>query len=288
MARTNRRNLDLIFFCLAIAVMIGGAIFYFRDIFRIGNYRPIDFSLAIQSVSFHREHSDGPVNAEKVFELGDKVFMNVVVGWPKKKKSGEINLSEGLTIFDENNQVVLENKNLVTMNKIIDSTSVTFQNNALLPNSGVFKFVISITDLYSKKVVTAEESVTVNKGSGLKIVDFNFKADSPDGLTRKPAEYILGETVFVTFDLMGITNQGGKISFNEDLYVTDENDTVLLEKKGILQANEPWDAEDLISLHNEVSVPKVGKYKIKIVVTDRLSKTKSEKSERFEVKEEAQ
>lgn len=251
-----------------------------------GSTDPLNLlSFSLTSVSFHSDSNDGPMNHGKIFELGDKVFINIVAAQMQKKKDGAISLNEGLTIFDENNKVILENKKLVSINEFINSSAVTFQNNALLPAAGVFKFVITVTDLYSGKVATTEESVTVKAGEGLKIIDFNFKSDSPDGMERENGRYVLGETIFVTFDLLGLTNKAGKISFIEDLYITDENDNILLEKKGILQANETWNREDVVSLHNEVNVPNVGKYKIKIVVQDRLNSKQSEKVERFEVVE---
>lgn len=227
-------------------------------------------SLEITSVTFHSESVTGPVNEKRHYVLGETVYWNVVVE-KAHKRGGKVSLKEGLKITDQKGKVIAENPELVIYNDTADQGVVTFENHATPPGPGEYTLKTIVTDRFSNRQAVREDKVQVLDSSKLGISNLYFREKSAEGEIKNNSVYQKGDSVYVTFQVVGFTLQGGKISIAQDLYVLDNEDKVILEKPGILEVVEPWRKEDLLSLQNKVDVPDAGEYKLKLIIRDRNS-----------------
>ncbi|MBI4412191.1 MAG: hypothetical protein HY541_06885 [Deltaproteobacteria bacterium] len=224
--------------------------------------------LEISSVTFHSESGSGPVNELRKYVLGETVYWTTMVE-KAHRKGDEVSLKEGLTVLDSQQKVVVENPELVVFNEKTGVKAISFDNHATLPAAGQYTFKTLVTDRFSNRQVSREDSVMVVNSSTLKISTLNFRDQGPEGPVKEQAVYRQGEPIHVTFQVVGFTTKDGGISIAEDLYILDQNDQVILEKPSIIEVNEPWTAEDLLALQNKIDIPAAGKYKLKITVRDR-------------------
>lgn len=227
-------------------------------------------SLEITSVSFHGNSSTGPVNERKEYELNETIYWNVVVE-KAHKKGGEVSLQESLTIKDKNNQVIMENPSLIVFNEKVDMASVQFTNNATITDAGEYTFITTVTDRFSDKKAIREDKVKIVHSKTLKISDLSFHDQDISEPKKTEPIYKIGDSVYVTFQVIGFVGQEGRISLTEDLYVLNEKGEDVIKEPGILKIDEAWQAEDILSLRNKIDVPATGRYQLKVVMHDNNS-----------------
>lgn len=224
-------------------------------------------SLEITSVDFHDNSSTGPVNEGKTYALDETVYWNVVVE-KAHKKGGEVSLEESLTVKDKNDQVIMDKPGLIVFNEKIDMVSVQFTNNATITGAGGYTFITTVTDRFSGKKAIHEDKVKIVHSRTLKISDLNFHDQDAGEPKKTEPVYKIGDSVYVTFRVVGFTGREGRISLTEDLYVLDEKGGYVINEPGILKIDEAWQSEDILSLRNKIDVPAAGRYQLKIVMHD--------------------
>lgn len=239
--------------------------------------------IEITDMTFYEDKESGPVSEERIYEKGEKIYWTVSVT-KAHKKEGKVFLKEGLIILDKEGKAILENPELIVFNEASPSPLVKFTNDAALSDAGEFTIRATITDQFSNQQVSREEKVQVVHSKSLKVSGLTFHDDGASHEAKTEPIFQLGESVFITFEVVGFKSHGGKISLIEDLYVLDDKGKEVLKEPSILKIDESWQADDLLTLRNKIDVPVVGKYKLKIVVHDKNTNQECSNASEFIIK----
>lgn len=226
--------------------------------------------LEVREVFFRSESPDGPVNPDRIYAEGETIYWDLVVE-KVYRQGGLSHLKEGLVITDAHEQIVGENPELVVKKGKIGSNRLVFKNNAVIPASGEYRLRIRLNDVLSGREAFRVETVKVVHSKTLKISGLQYRDRGPDGPVKNTGVYGNGESVFVTFDIVGFSTKGGTAFISENLSVVDNAGQVILDKPDILTIREAWAKDDLMALQNNIDITIPGPYKLKIAVYDHNS-----------------
>lgn len=112
--------------------------------------------------------------------------------------------------------------------------------------------------------------------------NFNFAAQDPETL-RKPPVYNPGETLFLSFEVVGFKKEGDKVWLQEDISVRYPDNTVGLKIENSNEKNGPVTEDGPAKFNNDMTIPpnaQVGRYTIVLTVRDMVSKQEI-KEQRF-------
>lgn len=245
---------------------------------------PSGFS--IDSVTFHQGGIVGNVVVPQ-FEVGEKIFWTLLVTpAPRVDPQQNIKIREALLIKDQTGKVIYQNPELVLIDEPPtdqNQAQVTFENSADLSGPGDYLLVLTISDVTAKEKIEKEIPIKVVTPDHPVMTQIKFHEKSPEDPEKNPPEFKESVSFFVSYDLYGLSQQNGNISFAEDLFVTDLSGKVLFEKEGILNVDDTWNGQDVLALNNQLSIPSAGLYRLRLKITDKFSNRIGEVNSDFSI-----
>lgn len=251
------------------------------------NTEPIPIlPLTVSSMVFYKHSATGPLNPKREYVLGETIYWTVLVE-NIYRKDGQAHVTEGLKVFNEKGEVVIENSDLYTVNEPISSNRLAFDNFLNLSGPGIYKIEISITDRGSERALMESTEVTIVPAKELHIASFTFNRESSDGPVNESGVYPLGEKVYLNFQVTGFQAKENLISVSEDLFVYNSADGAVIEYPGILEVKDTWDNNEILYINNDLQLDQPGNYRVKIVMHDHNSDTSQSFTEKLTILEPA-
>ncbi len=253
------------------------------------------------------EGAEGPARSDPKFKEGEKVFTLFEVKGFKQGDDKKVVISEALTVTGPDGKEVINAPDISLIDKSYEESVdvVKGHNELTLPDglpSGKYEVKMKLTDKNGGGVTNHNSSFTW-EGSGqassgqskpdqsasgaLKVANFTF-AESPEGPAREDKKFMVGEEVFLVFDVQGFKQGDDKtVWVQEDLLVTDPEGKVVLEKENLLDLKgEADEGADNVNANNKITLEEsdlTGTYKVNLTIRDKVGEQKTTFQEEFEI-----
>lgn len=250
------------------------------------------------------EGAEGPTRSEPKFKEGEKVFTLFEVKGFKQGDDKKVVISESLTVTGPDGKEVISAPDISLIDKSYEESVdvVKGHNELTLPDglpSGKYEVKMKLTDKNGGGVTNHNSSFTwegsAQASSGhdkpdsgsLTVANFAF-AESAEGPAREDKKFMVGEEVFLVFDIKGFKQGDDKtVWIQEDLLVTDPEGKVVLEKQNLLDLKgEADEGADNVNANNKITLEEsdvTGTYKVNLTIRDKVGEQKTTFQEEFEI-----
>ncbi len=256
------------------------------------------------------EGPEGPARSDPKFKQGEKVFTLFEVKGCKQGDDKKVVISEALIVTGPDGKEVINAPDISLIDKAYEESVdvVSGHNELTLPDglpSGKYEVKMKLTDKNGGGVTNHNSSFSWegsaqassgqeqpdqpdSGGSGtLTVANFTF-AESAEGPAREDKKFMMGEEVFLVFDIKGFKQDDTKVVWvQEDLVVTGPEGNVVLDEKNLLDLkDEAAEGADNVAANNKITLEETdppGTYKVNLTVRDKVGEQKTTFQEEFEV-----
>ena len=223
--------------------------------------------LELVNFTFHSESSIGPLNESHEYELGEDIFIKLVLG-RLHRINGRIKVKEGITVKNDKGKEVYSNPSFMVFDEQSDTTVYTFENTLKLDEAGTYHIAIDVADELTGRVERVEDKIKIVEPQTVKIRSFQLKKNGFDGVVNESGLFKEGEVIYASFQVMGFNLRAGQIAIGEDLFVLDVDDNPVWQSPNIASLKKAWARDEIVLFQNKIESLKAGSYKLKVIIRD--------------------